>query len=968
MWRLSKLDIRGFKSFAEPAELVFPEGITAVVGPNGCGKSNISDAIVWALGEQSTSVLRAQRMNDVIFQGTSRRRPTGVAEVTLHLTATEAVSGNGAKDGALFPRDEIEAREQEELAITRRLYRSGASEYLLNGRKALLRQVREKLLGTGLGTRACFTIEQGRIDQILSASPLERRAPIEEAAGISLYRRRRHGTNLKLEATAQDLARVEDICTEVARQMRSLKRQAGKARRYRELRDRLRGLERRWYSARLVEAEVSMAVSRAAVQATGLGEESARDALQEATTAWEAARRASREQRQREAAQRQDLYNAQVETERGRSDAAREQDRARFAKERRTELEASGEGLQQRVEDAEAVVAVRREAAARGDEAARASERVQQAALELLDPFQRLEPDGDADNEASTLELRPLAAGIEVKREYRGALVAALGNRLRLPVLAAEHVAAWLEAVTERRGRSRALRPPGLGRDAVKAPASEVLGAVRDVVSAADPVVAGVLDSLLCNTWLVSDRDEAMRLAGEHPEHAFVDPAGSVLAAGADLVVRTETTAVDVLTESARGGMRLQLKQDAKSAPGPSLPSEEHEAASLAFERADAALRAARAQALAAARELQAAETVLRQHRGDVERHSRAIATLDKSARDAIAKTAAAEKRAQESEARSKALEADLGAIDRADISEEAELAGLEASVAAARQAVERTQVRRSSAEIEAAEQRVARRLLHEQIRERLDVEPWELLRDASAASDETSDEHPASPAETEDLPSGSGLHREIKEVRGAIDRLGPVNLVAYDDFQKQEGRFHDLDGQRRDLVKAAENLRDAIRRIDADCVTRFAEAFAAIDGYFNRIMRQMFGGGRAGMRLENPDDPLNSGIEIVAQPPGKSLQSIRLLSGGERSMIALALMFAIFEYHPAPFCILDEADAALDDRNVGRLAQALNDFQDRAQFIMITHNKRSMEIADLLYGVTMEESGVSKLVSVALS
>ena len=216
--------------------------------------------------------------------------------------------------------------------------------------------------------------------------------------------------------------------------------------------------------------------------------------------------------------------------------------------------------------------------------------------------------------------------------------------------------------------------------------------------------------------------------------------------------------------------------------------------------------------------------------------------------------------------------------------------------------------------------------------------------------------------------PNLAELDRAIRDVRAKIDCLGPVNLVAYDDYEKQKDRFGGLDGQRRALVEASDNLRAAIRKIDGDCVQRFADAFEAIDGYFNRIFRQLFGGGHAGMRLEDPDDPLNSGIEIMAQPPGKTLQSIRLMSGGERSLIALALMFAIFEYHPAPFCILDEADAALDDRNIGRFVQALHHFQERAQFIMITHNKRSMEVAELLYGVTMAESGVSKLVSVQLN
>jgi len=354
-------------------------------------------------------------------------------------------------------------------------------------------------------------------------------------------------------------------------------------------------------------------------------------------------------------------------------------------------------------------------------------------------------------------------------------------------------------------------------------------------------------------------------------------------------------------------------------------------------------------------------------HVAELERLDREVKTLSRAALEARKAVEASERSAGAAQGKCRELEVEIEGQGRVDVEEEAELAGLEAAVAASREAQDRSQARRTSAEVHAAEVRVARQHLHGQVRERLDVEPAQLLRaaevDKTPDLDQLSDEEAAVAAM--DVPT---LQSEIREVRAGIDRLGPVNLVAYEDFRKQEGRFGELDGQRRDLVGAAGNLREAIRKIDTECVQRFTDAFEAIDGYFNRIFRQLFGGGRAGMRLEDPDDPLNSGIEIVAQPPGKSLQSIRLMSGGERSMIALALMFAIFEYHPAPFCILDEADAALDERNVGRFVQALHRFQERAQFIMITHNKRSMEIADLLYGVTMEESGVSKLVSVALN
>jgi chromosome segregation protein len=1165
VWRLSRLDIRGFKSFADQSELVFPEGITAVVGPNGCGKSNISDAIVWALGEQSTTVLRAQRMKDVIFQGSASRKATGIAEVTLHLTSSREETEESSADAeALFPLGGN--IEEEELTITRRLYRSGESEYLLNGEKCLLREIKEKLMGTGLGTRACFTIEQGRIDQILSASPLERRTPIEEAAGISLYRRRRHATNLKLEATAQDLSRVEDIVAEVARQMRSLKRQAGRAERYRTLRGQLHLLEQRWFAISLHRAETDTEVAAAALEAARLGEQTAHEALERSTAAWEHGRRVWRERRQQEAAGRQRLYNAQVELERARSESARQRDRAQFAEGRLDELDRKIAGLcgiEEVAEDAQArrraaeeaigaaraeldaareaedkaraaleaanvaltearrewrerravenrrrqtlyeaqmqrerarseaarhtdraasaddrvrelehalaerkaarehraqVVEDQRAAALQAEEAVRLAERQLQEAQERLDPLMHLKEAAEkaAQDTDSTVELRPLAARIQVEESLGGAVALVLGQRLRVPMLDDdEQEGAWMDAVAERRGLSRGLRAPRSGIAPEAAPDPAVLSALGDAVEGRDAIASAIAADLLRNTWVVADREEALRLGREHPGHGFVDTAGSLWVRGAEIVARNDASAAQLIADSSRDSLKLQVDRgDRGEAGGSSLPSVEIAAARLDVERAEAGVRAARSHATAVAREAASGDNALRQIDGELERIGREIeaqqkagetaretsarleeqaedldgrcrelqakidagtqgdtvedrevtalesgvaeargrvdeaqthrsrlgahvAELDRldrevrglgrAAEEARASVGASDRAAEQAEQKCRDLEAEIDGQQRVDVEEEAEIAGLEAAVAAARQAQEQAQSRRTTAEVHAAEVRVARQHLHEQVRERLDVEPAQLLREAAVAEDrdpETLSEEEAA-VEAMDVPT---LQAEIREVRASIDRLGPVNLVAYEDFRQQESRFTDLDGQRRDLVGAASNLREAIRKIDTECVQRFTDAFEAIDGYFNRIFRQLFGGGRAGMRLEDPDDPLNSGIEIMAQPPGKSLQSIRLMSGGERSMIALALMFAIFEYHPAPFCILDEADAALDERNVGRFVQALHRFQERAQFIMITHNKRSMEIADLLYGVTMEESGVSKLVSVALN
>jgi len=1018
VWRLSKLNINGFKSFADRAELVFPEGITAVVGPNGCGKSNISDAIVWALGEQSTTALRAQQMKDVIFQGSSGRKPKGAAEVTLHL-ATRGVAddgtdpadqlvldvdggggeirvaldgaeiglnggvgigaasgdgvGNGHPDGAVAvavagygsTAVAVEDYPETELSITRRLLRSGDSEYLLNGEKCLLRDVRERLLGTGLGFRTCFTIGQGKIDQILSAAPMERRQPIEEAAGISLYRRRRHSSSLKLEATAQDLARVQDICDEVARQMRSLKRQAGRAKKYRALRAQLRETEYVWFGHKLCQVESSAEIARAAQDAAALGEEVARERLEAATRQWEQARRAWREQRQRQTRRRQELHEAQVQQERAKAESSRQRDRAAFAVQRLEEAERKAVETKERRAEAAEVVEARRRASAEGDQAARAAERVHQETAERLDPVIHFEPPSVKEDEReTTLEIHSLAARMRVGDEYRGAVALVLGRKLTLPLLDSDQVGPWLEVVAGRRGVSGGLRHPGVAVGA-QLPSGVQATPLLDQVEGKDELAEAALADLLSGIWLVQDSDLVMEYAADYPGHGFVDVAGSTWARGSEFRCRSEAVEVDPIAKSSRA-TRVRLKQAGNEAPEPvGPPSEEVEAARMQVEQAEAALRAARAQAAAAAREHQVSQAGLKRLDSDIGRLGSECEALQRTKRDADARAGKADEEAKIAAVQTGELEGLLATEDVvAAVDEEGELGGLEAAVSASRLEIERVQVRRSSAEVHAAEIRVERNHLQQQVRERLDKEPLELLRelgDAAAAAAEAGEESPPAPDIVE-------LGRAMRDVRAKIDRLGPVNLVAYDDYEKQKDRFDGLDGQRRDLIQAADNLRAAIRKIDGDCVQRFSDAFEAVDGYFNRIFRQLFGGGHAGMRLEDPDDPLNSGIEILAQPPGKTLQSIRLMSGGERSLIALALMFAIFEYHPAPFCILDEADAALDDRNVGRFVHALHHFQERAQFIMITHNKRSMEVADLLYGVTMAESGVSKLVSVQLN
>ena len=995
------------------------------------------------LGEQSTRVLRAQRMQDVIFQGTATRKAIGLAEVTLFLSNGHAPSdvgrdplrdleasgmapladvpegnGNGAEmvadagqdggaemvaaDGiAIDASGDIEVETRTELVdddeepvssadaddpgllkITRRLYRSGDSEYLLNGDKCRLRDIRDHLAGTGLGARACFLIGQGKIDQILSANSMDRRAPLEEAAGITLYRQRRHLTQLKLEATAQDLARIDDIYDEVACQMRSLKRQAGRARRYKKLRGELRQLERASLHGELSASRQKLDTVTAGATAAREAEKAARKALEATAKKLAEARNRLRANREAEQERRQGLYRSQLEQERLNAEARRQEDRLAFAEDRIGELERRAADLGERLDEAAGLQTQREDVAQQATAAAEAAQAVLEEAQEELDVARRrlqgamatMAPGPSEDDS----DPRPLSADLVVEEDDFAALNLALGELLDVKVLARKGLDPWLEETLDGNRRSRALREsPGFIE--TPPPADDrIVGALHDRVSGRTEVAAAVIRALLCDTWIVADAADVAGLAHEHAGHAFVDANGSCWACGVE--VRARGRQARLMTLEVDEENVADESAESAALPEPEVTSPEELAARENRDRGAIAARAAEAQAKAAHQELAVSEAAGRRLQAERQRATAEIETLKTVAEESRAQAEASRRQAKEAGEKGAALEEELKNWVSGDHAGEAEAAGLETAQTQGRAELEEAQEARSQRDIEAAEARIEGQHLEQQIRERLMIESDDLLQqgpvlpeeEPTEAEAEGGAEKKAKSKKKDDVVDiaaldAAALRLMIQEVQGKIDRLGPVNLMAYEDFEVQEARYEELSTQRKDLKNAAGNLDDAIKRIDVDCIQRFNDCFEAVNGYLNRIFRQLFGGGKAGMRLEDPDDPLNTGIEIFAQPPGKRLQNIRLLSGGERTLVALSLLFAIFEYRPAAFCILDEADAALDEPNIDRFLRALHSFENRTQFILITHNKRTMEIADLLYGVTMQESGVSQLVSVQL-
>ena len=1255
--RLDRLEISGFKSFPDRADLAFDQGVTAIVGPNGCGKSNVVDAITWVLGEQSARSLRGERMEDVIFNGSDARRPTAAAEVRLRLSGVSTIVVRRTTERLLgaeplgptaaetddevpqqFELPEAEARQVE---LGRRLYRSGESEYLIDGEICRLRDVQDLLMDAGLGVKGYAVIEQGKIGQILTAKPTDRRQLIEEAAGVTKYKSRRRTAELKLEAAQQNLTRLDDIIFEVEKQRMALRRQASKARRYRRLREELRRFEKVLFARRYRALAEAIDAARSSLEAARAAEgaavarlsalerelEQIRERLAQAdaraTDAREQAHareldrsrreeqlRADREQlarltesiaaldderqalegRVEPARQELDARRAAaqqaaeegdaaataladeesahsnrhhgLETADAELDAARRRvfgvqsaratldtvlERASESRERlvaelaRLEAEASDlvreraqlEGVRQaasialehrgrEIAELRAAHAMRvaEVAAARGARDAylqqvRTREREHDARLARLRSLEEFDAARQGFGEAARVILADPTTGVahhgsvadylETDRVYERAVEAALGDLLQAVLVPSLDVSRTALEFVRRRGLGRSsfiVVEGGSSAPQDAEPWPDGLRPLSAVIRATGPH-ADVVRELTAGAW-VAESGEVAAAAARHV-NGFVATLGGDVFRGGRIVtggaraeargilatkreikelrdqLTTEQAELErVVAEASLYESRISAAEEAVSVVAGALHEQEKGAIgddlqqSRALDELD---RVSRKLELIANERRKAEEE--RQALDARERDARASIDTLESERQAVdswlvevqrrvleAREAAADqaRRLAEAKARHAALEeraaalgTDVGRLEtaladlderiagrRADLDRahqlrerldhavgdgvrllEEDSKGVEAARETARlaeEAVLRLQtdlfshegaVRAARADVEGARASVAHldlaRVTAESDLAHLEATCEEHLQatltdvaaevEALERAGEISAEGPVSPVadaepepEAEGEPAGDAavgegapaeaaveaqvapvsapltVEEAIAGLREKIDRLGPVNMMAIEQFDELETRHGFLSAQRQDLVESITTTGEAIKRIERTTRERFREAFVAINRYFEETFTTLFGGGRAGLVLLDEDDMLESGIDIIAQPPGKRLQNVQLLSGGEKALTAMALMFAIFKYRPSPFCLLDEIDAPLDDANIGRFIEMLRGMQEQTQFILVTHSRKTMEIADRLYGVTMEEPGVSKLISVELN
>ena len=1289
MLKLKKIQILGFKSFCDKTEVTLPgNGIAVVVGPNGCGKSNILDGVTWVLGEQSAKSLRGGKMEDVIFAGTRDRRALGMAEVSITLIDPEVygsgpgeqtsgaeiepeivVGGSGDNDwdeaklraakaeeveqiiaesqpgsagSPEFQEDgssQGEAANQEsaqtpahdevvlkirrrkfhrtaqhgEIVVTRRLFRTGDSEYLLNGKLCRLSDIRDIFMGTGLGPESYAIIGQERIGQLLSSKPHDRRAIIEEAAGITRFKTKKRLAELRLEQARQNLARIDDIFDEVARQMVTLKRQAAKAERYGLLRDELRSRlrvvlagklqqmdeenaalateiaelstridaqageidllqvevtegQQRGYALDAAAKQQSSLASESAVElerarnrqannAERIGELEARTAagvaeLQEAHTQLAGL---SAERGQQQAF----LETAAAEAETFRAQAAQRQAEAREASaavghaEGRVEaarreanqlLQQVGHVRREQAQAEESLAAVDRDAVRLAGELDAARRDLESLGVERGQVSLRFESASETLKRLET-ELSALRAEMTAKRTeeqdtrrrgdgLRAERATLTGRRNSLESLLKEHsystdtvkklfrantlagglkpvgtladflevgeqyesvvdeflrdelnyivVKSWDAADEGMRllrggtggagvdGRATFLVHPedSQAKFSFEVDANAGLKPRHGVVGLKDciRVLDGFGKSLevilpkLRDGYVTEDAQTARALALENPDAFFLAPSGECFhnvtvtggkpRAEGPLALKRElrdaqakltgveeqlaasemqaatlarslaelTRRIDGRTEERRNAeresahesaalrqmdgekQRLERRLGEWTLQGERARSQREEKAGLIARKAEDAQRLERTHAAVESKqeELAGAVSAARAARDDAQaaaaQISAQLAGLEERRRGAEASFQRIDRMCAESERRAAQLDQQLAsaAAERGQREEENHaLAGREAELRVTREAAE-AQVRTLGEEARSLRTRLADaetqlkqlRTVTEEARERRAARATtaarlaaELGHLAEACVQDLGVEADALRAALADgelqrlEPDALGSEEEAcREMKRRLEAMGPVNMMALEEFKETEARHGFLETQRKDLLDSIENTRSTIRELDGISRTKFDEAFVRINENFSTVFARLFAGGHASMRLTDEENSNDSGIDIVAQPPGKKLQNVFLLSGGEKALTALSLLMGIFMYQPAPFCVLDEVDAPLDETNVGRLAEMLRSMAADTQFVMVTHSKRMMTAADMIYGVTMQEPGVSKVVSVRLN
>ncbi|ASA21309.1 chromosome segregation protein SMC [Paenibacillus donghaensis] len=1179
---LKRIELAGFKSFADKTEMEFVRGITAVVGPNGSGKSNISDGIRWVLGEQSAKSLRGGKMEDIIFAGSDARKAVNYGEVSLTLD----------NEDHTLPLD------FSEVTVTRRVHRSGESEYLINKQSCRLKDITELFMDTGIGREAYSIIGQGRIEEILSTRSEDRRGIFEEASGIVKYKSRKKEAGRKLDDTEQNLLRIHDLISELEDQIGPLKDQSEKAIRFKELREQLKqqeisvyvhqieGIHTAWQEGnsrllvlkdeqlelstvvsahdaklesgrsalRVLEEQIErqqeqlLRYSEAYEKSEGYGEvlkerkrnlESNREQLQ--LTLGSVGERSEGRQRELTALEEKLTQSrlklaelrSQLEGEQARLEGVafgisqsheeklkssllelmnlmagarneiRYADQQKETLERRMsrseeesgkwtarleELTLAKKGLQDKIAQlGKELSTLRNSYITESEQLSKRQKLLEEAQLGLRkweqkreaqfsrhETMKEMQDDFDGFMLGVKEVLKASRKGqlsgvhgavaelISVPEKLELAVETALGASLQHVVMDNEAVSRQAISFLKQRQLGRAtflpldvIRPrqiTGSDRSQVEG-ASGFVGIGADLVGYEEKY-ANIVGSLLGNVVIAESLEDANRIAAKcQYRFRVVTLDGDVVNAGGSMTGGSQHKKNNSLLSRKRqldqlsGEIEESDRQIVKLSQSISRLRSEQENASLKLEelrrdgdekrldeqrvsgdlkQLEHELRHVQEQVESAGVERSSFESEVR---GLLEGRTQAAAELERletEEKEAHAAIRSAESTRKANESAKEELQSKLTGMKVAEGKLDQEIFSLEEQLRRMRQdagsqdkelrqnrnllntieqdlanhtveavkqkedlnsyrlkkeetskALDFARAERAALtrkleleEGETKDQRQALKLVDDKLRStevavgRLDVELDNILRklsdDYELSYELAKQRYPV----PEDVPAAQA---DVQRLKRSISSLGEVNLGAIEEYQRVHERFTFLSGQKDDLVEAKTTLYHVIREMEEEMSKRFKSTFDAIRREFGTVFSKLFGGGRADLQLLDPEHMLDTGIDIVAQPPGKKLQNLQLLSGGERALTAMALLFAILQVKPVPFCVLDEVEAALDEANVVRFAQYLREFSEQTQFIVVTHRKGTMEEADVLYGVTMEEGGVSKLVSVKL-
>jgi chromosome segregation protein len=922
---LKSVEIFGFKSFADRSKLEFTEGISALLGPNGCGKSNIVDSIKWVLGEQATKMLRADRMEDIIFNGTENRKALNVAEVTLTLSNDEGV----------LPID------ISEISIKRRLHRSGESEYFINNTPAKLKEIRELFFDTGIGKVSYSIMEQGKIDQILSSKPEERRYIFEEAAGITKYKQKGAEADRKLEKTEENMRQVEGILGEVKRSYDNLKKQSEKTADFRKFRSEIFDLELDIHLLKLKDFLEIQNIKESKLKDKTLQRDEQKNKIDSINDSLELnldlvntmesklienqkklygidIEKNNRSSQIEILSERVEELKRQIETERARENLisskikqheniiVEKKNNLKEFENRLIELESNISGFQKNIETADKRIKENESEIASAEAAVIVFEEEDHV---LQDQLRGLTDDIVKQLDAS---LKETAYSYDSRKKTEATIdnaIESLGIKLKGKVSLLED-ARTLKSIGEREVREifnsviAALKDFSVSVIEIE---SLILSYRETIPSFLDDFLAP--EGIITKKRNIEENQEAIRKS---------------------VIVKRETAAA--LKEENKG-LNIKIEEYRKTLSDLRVSQARINTQKMSVADLITSLN----------RELAELQGQLKEAAGEIAGNLEKIRSIEENIKKLNVDFKDLEKEEKKLQKELSKLENGITSKNKDLISKESSLRKQMDGLGKIQSQVEQLQIEVSSVSTEVRNIYTNFKEIHSRELTEFDSRVFEIRK------------------------SSKELKGNLVKVREKLKSLGHVNLMAPEEFIEVKERYDFLTGQLDDLYKAREDLTTITKQIKVESTELFLETYDKIKKNFHVMFRRLFGGGRGEIKLSDPENVLSSGIDLFAQPPGKKLENIALLSGGERSLTAVGLLFATYLVKPSPFCILDEIDAALDEANVSRFVNLLMEFGERSQFIIITHNKKTVTGAKTLLGVTMEESGVSKMVAMRL-